>query len=142
MFQPPAASNETMRPALSGSACVDVVARQQRQRHQPLHRGRQISAHHDREPVHLAGERQRHAFELLVVLEFDRVETGELDGDRRGAGDAGRGVVVGDVHLLHVAPGDHVALRRTAVAGDDDAAGIFQRDDRGAVRQLRTRAAG
>ncbi len=118
---------------------VDVVTGQQRQRHQTLHRRSEVAAHHDRQPVHLAGEGQRHAFELLVVLEFDGVEAGELDGDGRGAGDAGRGVVVGDVHLLHVAAGDHVALRGAPVAGDHDAAGILQRDDRRAVRQLRTR---
>ena len=121
---------------------MDVIPRQQRQSHQPLHRRRQVSAHHDREPVHLAGKRQRHAFELLVVLEFHRVKAGELDGDRGGAGDAGGGVVVGDVHLLHVAPGDHVALRRAPVARDDDPAGAFQRDDGGAMRQLRPGAAG
>ena len=56
----------------------------------------------------------------------------------RRPGDAGGRVVVGDVHLFHVAPGDHVALRRAAVAGDHDTAGVFQRDDGGAVRQLPT----
>ena len=76
-----------------------------------------------------------HALELLVVLELDGVQPGELDRDRRGARDAGRRVVVGDVHLLHVAAGDHVALRGAAVTGHHHTAGILQRDDRGAVRQ-------
>ena len=66
----------------------------------------------------LPGEGQRHAFELLVVLELDGVQAGEFDRDGRGAGDPGRGVVVGDVDLLHIPPGDHVALRRAPVAGD------------------------
>src|SRR6202008_3555695 len=70
------------------------------------------------------------ALELLVVLEFHGVEPGELDGDRGRAGDAGRGVVVGDVHLFHVTPGNHVALRRTPVPGDDGTPGVFQRADR------------
>jgi hypothetical protein len=45
------------------------------------------------------------------VLEFDRIQPGELDRDGRGARDAGHRVIVGDVDLLHVAAGDHVALR-------------------------------
>jgi hypothetical protein len=68
------------------------------------------------------------------VLELNGVEASELDGDRRGAGDAGDGVVVGDVHLLHVAAGDHVARGGTPVTGHHHAAGIGQRDDGGAVR--------
>jgi hypothetical protein len=116
---------------------MNVVAGQQRYSHEPLQRGPQVAAHHDREPVDLAGEGERQAFELLVVLELDRVQAGELDGDGRGARDAGGGVVVGDVHLAHIAPGDHVALRRTPVAGDENTAGVLQRDDRGSVRQLR-----
>src|SRR6185312_14216623 len=63
-------------------------------------------------------------------------QPGELDCDRRDARYPGRGVVVGDVNLLDVAVGDHVALGGTAVAGHHHAAGIVQRDDRGAVRQL------
>ena len=88
----------------------------------------------------LPRERQRDTLDLLVVLELDGVQAGELDGDRRGARDAGRGVVVGDVHLLHVAAGDHVALRGAAVARHHHTAGIRQRDDRGAVRQRVSRA--
>jgi len=87
MFQPPAASNDTMRPALRIRR-MNVVAGQQRYSHEPLQRGPQVAAHHDREPVDLAGEGERQAFELLVVLELDRVQAGELDGDGRGARDA------------------------------------------------------
>ena len=76
------------------------------------------------------------------MLEFDRVQTGEFDGDRGGAGDARRGVVVGNEHLAYVTPGDHVALRRAPIAGDDDTARVFQRDDGGPMRQLGTGAAG
>ncbi len=73
---------------------------------------------------------------FFVVLQFHRVQAGELDRDRRGARDPGRGVVVGDVDLLHVAAGDHVALRGAAVTGHHHAAGgVLQRDDRGAVRK-------
>src|SRR5262249_39959033 len=95
---------------------------------------------HDREPVHLPRKGERHPFELLVMLEFDRVKPGELDGDRGRARNTGGGVVVGDVHLAHVAPRDHVALRGAPVAGDDDTAGVFQRDDGGAMRKLPTAA--
>src|SRR5262249_25767999 len=41
---------------------MDVIAGQQRQSHQALHRGGQVSTHHDREPVDLAGKGERHAF--------------------------------------------------------------------------------
>ena len=75
------------------------------------------------------------------MLEFDGVEPGELDGDRGRPGDAGRRVVVGDVHLLDVAARDHVALRRSPVTGDEHATGELQCDDRGAVRH-RVRRAG
>jgi hypothetical protein len=69
------------------------------------------------------------------VLEFNGVQPGELDGDRRGTRDARRGVVVGDVHLFHVTAGDHVALRGAAVARHHHPTGIRQRHDRGSVRQ-------
>ena len=69
------------------------------------------------------------------MLQLDRVQPGELDRDGGGAGDPGGRVIVGDVDLLHVAPGDHVGLRRAAIARDENTAGILQRDDRGAVRQ-------
>ena len=114
---------------------VEVITGQQRQRDESLQRRTEIAAHHGRQPVHLAGERQRYALDLLVVLELDGIQAGEFDGDRRGACDARRGVVVGDVHLLHVATGDHVALRGAPVARHHHAAGILQRNDRGAVRQ-------
>jgi hypothetical protein len=86
------------------------------------------------EPVHFARECQRNTLELLVVLEFDGIETGELDSDGRGARDAGRGVVVSDVHLLHVTAGDHVALGGPAVTRHHHATGILERHNRGAVR--------
>jgi hypothetical protein len=113
-----------MRPA----AC------QQGQRDEALQCGAQIATHHRRQSVHLAGERERYTLDLFVVLELNGIQAGELDRDRRGAGDAGNGVVVGDVHLLHVAAGDHVALGGTPVARHHHAAGIGQRDDGGAVR--------
>src|SRR4029077_13626428 len=93
------------------------------------------------QPVHLARERQRDALELFVVLEFDGVEPGELDGDRGRPGDAGGRVVVCDVHLLNVAARDDVALGRSPVTGDEYATREFQGDDRRAVRQ-RVRRAG
>jgi len=74
------------------------------------------------------------------MFEFDRVQAGELDRQGRGAGDAGRGVVVGDVNLLHIAAGDHVALGGTPVPGDQHPARVSQRDDGGAVRQRITGA--
>jgi hypothetical protein len=76
------------------------------------------------------------------VLELDGVEASELDRDGRGTGDPGRGVVVGDVHLLHIASRDHVALCGAPVTGDDNAAGVLQRNDGGAVRWLGTERAG
>ena len=42
---------------------VEVVAGQQRQRDEALQRRAEVAAHHGRQPVHLAAERQRHAFE-------------------------------------------------------------------------------
>src|SRR6202012_146716 len=116
-FQVPAAGrvegNDAAR--LLRVGIVDVETGQQRQSHQTLHRRSEVAAYHDGQPVHLAREGKWHTFQLFVVLEFDGVEPGEFDRDGRGAGDPGRGVVIGDIHILHIAARDHVALRRTAV---------------------------
>ena len=69
------------------------------------------------------------------MLELHGVEAGEFNRQRSSAGDARGGVVVGDVDLLHIAAGDHVALRGAPVPGDEDTAGILQSNDGGAVRQ-------
>ena len=95
---PPGSGRRGRKPASSGSAMKPCSAAPRLPRTMVANR------------FTLPAERQRHALDLLVVLEFDGVQAGELDGDRRGARDARRGVVVGDVHLLHVATGDHVAL--------------------------------
>src|SRR6185295_2976601 len=68
-------------------AVVDVEARQQRQGDEALQGGAQIAAHHGRQPIDLAAEGEWYALGLLVVLELDGIQPGELNRDRRGAGD-------------------------------------------------------
>ena len=81
----------------------------------------------------------RPPFDLLVVLQFDGVEPGELDAMAAVPGDTGGGVVVGDVDLLNVAAWRSCCPAWSAGPGDQHAAGILQRDDRGAVRQVVSR---
>lgn len=74
------------------------------------------------------------------MLKFHGIQPGKLNRDRSRASDAGSGVVIGDIHLAHITPRNHVALRRTPVTRHDNTAGVFQRDNGGAVRQLRIAA--
>ncbi len=120
---------------------VDVVAHQQGHRHQTLHGRREIAAHQSREPIGLTVEGQRHTFELFVMLQLDGVQPREFDGDGGGSSDTGRGVVVGDLHLVDIAVGDVVALSGAPVTGDQHSAAVRERHDGGAVRQIRDHVA-
>jgi len=71
------------------------------------------------------------------VLEVDGEQPDHLHGDPGGARDTDGGVAVGDEHLLDVPLRDHVARGGPPVAGDQHSAGERQRDDRGAVPDVR-----
>ena len=62
-----------------GIGGVDVVADEQRDRGEPLHRRAEVPAHHLGELVGLAVEGQRHALDLLVVLQLDGEQPHHLD---------------------------------------------------------------
>ena len=115
-------------------AAREVVAGEQRDDDEALHRHRQVRAHHLDELVRLALEAERDALDLLVVLELGLEEAHHLDRRARGAGDRDGGEAVGREHLLHGAVRDEVALGRAPVARHHDAVGEAQRDDRRAVR--------
>ena len=100
-----------------------------------------LAADQGGEPVGLAVHRQRHALDLLVVLELGLEQPDHLDREAGRAGDADAGVLVGREDLLDVALGDDVAHRGAPVAGHHDAAGEGRRDDRRAVRREVARVA-
>ena len=52
---------------------LEVVAGEQGQCDEALQCCAEVAAHHRRQPVHLAGEREWDTFDFLVVLEFDGV---------------------------------------------------------------------
>jgi hypothetical protein len=103
---------------------------------QPLHRRGQVGADHLGELVGLALERQRLALDLLVVLELGLEQAHHVDS---GSGDTGDGhprKVVGWEHLLEPPVGDGVAAGGTPVAGEHDAVGEPDGDDRRTVRDV------
>jgi hypothetical protein len=117
-----------------GIGDVDVESDQQRHRSQSLHRRTQIAPNHRRQLVGLAVEGERHALDLLVVLEFDSEQTNQFDCDTRSSGNARSGVLVGDVDLLHVTVGDQIALSGAPITGDQHPARVGEGDDRRPVR--------
>src|SRR6185437_6899584 len=115
---------------------VLVVAGEQGDHRQALHRGHQVVADHLAEAVGLALEGERAALHLLVVLEFDAEQADELKSHAGHARHADRRVLVGAEYLLHVALGDHVPGGRAPVARHHHAALGGDRDDRRRVRQV------
>ena len=116
---------------------AQVVAGEDGHDHEALHRHREVHPDHLAELVRLALERQAVALHLLVVLELRLEQAGHLDGRPGRAGDRDRGVLVGLVDLLDPPVGDLVALGGLPVAGDDDAVGVAQRQDRRPGRDAR-----
>jgi hypothetical protein len=84
---------------------VRVVPGEQRDDDEALQGGAEVPADHRGQLVRLAVERQRHALDLLVVLELDGEQPHHLDRDAGRPGDPDGGERVGDEHLLDVALG-------------------------------------
>ena len=116
---------------------AQVVAGEDGHDHETLHRHRQVHPDHLAELVGLALEGQAVSLHLLVVLELGLEEAGHLDRRPGRPGDRDHRVVVGPVDLLDPAVGDLIALGRLAVAGDDDAVGVPQSEDRRAEGDAR-----
>src|SRR6185369_10292461 len=81
-------------------------------------------------------QRQRPAFHLLVVLQLDREQPGELDPHSDRARVAQGGELVAAEHLLQVPLGDEVPGGGPPVAGQHDPVITGRSHDRGAVRQV------
>src|SRR5207245_10497980 len=69
-------------------ALVGVVAGEERDDDQALHRAAQVGTDHPGEPVGLALERQHPALKLLVVLKLNLEQPDQVDADARYPGDA------------------------------------------------------
>ena len=100
---------------------AQVVAGEQGHDHEALHGHGQVLAHHLAQLVGLALEAERHALDLLVVLELGLEEPDHLHGRTGRPGDGHRRVAVGGEDLLHGPVGDDVALGGPPVAGHDHA---------------------
>src|SRR5690606_5254503 len=85
-----------------------VVAGEERNHHQTLHRHRQLAPDQAGQEGGLPVEGESASFQLLVVLQFHLEETHHLDGEAGRPGDRHRRVVVGGENLLDVAVGDQV----------------------------------
>ena len=101
-----------------------------------LHCGGKVGADHLGELVGLALERQRLALDLLVVLELGLEQADHVDAGTGDAGDGDAREVVGGKYLLDPPVGDRVAAGGTPVAGQHDAVGEPDCDDRRAVRDV------
>ena len=112
---------------------VLVVAGEERNDREALHRGGQVAAHHHAELVGLAFEAQHLALHFLVVLELGLEQLHHLDRGPGRAGDRDTGEVVGGEHLLDAPAGDRVARRRAAVTRHHHAVGVADRDHGRAV---------
>lgn len=118
------------------TAQVQVVAREERDDGQALHRHAQVAPDHGGEAVGLALQREHGALDLLVVLQLQLEEPDHLHREPGGAGDADRAVLVGREDLLDVPLGDHIAHGGPPVTGDHHPAGEDRRDDGGPVRRV------
>ena len=68
-------------------AAAQVVPREEGHDDQALHGARQVLAHHLGQLVRLALEAQRHALDLLVVLELELEEANHVEREARRACD-------------------------------------------------------
>ena len=110
-----------------------VVAGEERDDGQALHRGGQVVAHHLRELVGLALQRERRTLDLLVVLELELEELDHLHGGSGGSGDGDPRPPVGGEDLLDRPVADQVPGGGPTIAGHDDPVGVADGDDGGAV---------
>jgi hypothetical protein len=115
-------------------AAVQVIADEQGDDDQALHGGAQIAPDHCGEPLGLAQQRQRPALHLLVMLQLDLEQAGEVESQAQRARDSYRGELIAAEHLVHVPLGDHAPGSGTPVTGQDHATVVNDRDDGCPVR--------
>ena len=101
-----------------------------------------FAAHHLPELVGLALERERLAFDLLVVLELHLEQLDHLDRGTGGPGDGDAGVVVGREDLLDAPAGDRVPGGGAPVARHHHSPGEADGEDGGAVGDVERRGTG
>src|SRR5438132_1411721 len=114
-------------------APLEIVPGEQRDHHQPLERHRQVPPHHLGQLVGLALAGEHIAFQLLVVLQLDLEEAGELQGRARRASDRDGRMLVGLEHLVDAPSGDLEPFGGLAVARHQHPVLKPDRQHRGAV---------
>ena len=127
-----ATAGDVERPQPTGVPAL-VVATEDRHHAHAHHRRLEVGADHARELVRLALQAQRHALDLLVVLELELEELDHLHRRTGRAGDGDGAEAIGLDHLLHRAMADRVAGGGSTVTRHHHAAGEAHRHAGGGV---------
>ena len=130
LFVPTAGDVE--RPQPTGAAAL-VVATEDRHHTHAHHRRLEVGADHARELVRFALQAQRHALDLLVVLELELEDLDHLHRRTGRTGDGDGAEAIGLDHLLHRAVADPVAGGGSTVTRHHHAAGDAHRHAGGGV---------